>query len=201
MSAYVSPPNVSDSMRTCHRYQIGPAALFSGVLLALTLTVFAVGCGSSSTVSTNPASASSSVVDRWETAAAQWEGVPHRWGGTSRSGIDCSALVQTLYRDVSGVRLPRTTQAQARTGTRVRKRDLKPGDLVFFYLDKTNHVGVHIEGGRFVHASSSNGVMISHIDEPYWAERYWTARRISSATASEPSTSSPSSSGQGHGGW
>ena len=187
-----------------HRYQIGPTALFSAVLLAGAMAFFIGGCGSSASTTTPGSSeAPSSLVDRWETAAAEWEGVPHRWGGTSHRGIDCSALVQTLYRNVAGVRLPRTTRAQAQTGDRVRKRDLQPGDLVFFHLDKAQHVGVHIEEGRFVHASSSQGVMISHIDEPYWAERYWTARRISSssATAGTSSSSSEAASQQGRGGW
>lgn len=168
--------------QTLHRrYQIGPAALFSAALIAGALVLFAGGCGSSSsTVQTTSTTNTSDWVAQWEAEAERWEGVPHRWGGTTRRGIDCSALVQTLYRNVAGVRLPRTTRAQVRTGDRVRKRDLQPGDLVFFHLEKSRHVGVYLDEGRFVHASSSQGVSVSNLSESYWTNRYWTARRITS---------------------
>ena len=177
------------------RYQIGPAALFSAALIAGALVLFAGGCGSSSpTVQTTSTANTSDWVAQWEAEAERWKGVPHRWGGTTRRGIDCSALVQTLYRDVTGVRLPRTTRAQVRTGDRVRKRDLQPGDLVFFHLEKSRHVGVYLDNGRFVHASSSQGVSVSNLSDSYWTNRYWTARRITSA---QPRTANAGSDSAG----
>lgn len=156
----------------------------TGVLVvAIAAALLLGGCGSTASTRTadtgRSASASSDWVARWEAEASSWQGVPHRWGGTTRRGIDCSALVQTLHRSVSGVRLPRTTRAQVRSGERVRKRDLQPGDLVFFRLEKSRHVGVYLDRGRFVHASASQGVMISNLAESYWTRSYWTARRIS----------------------
>lgn len=181
--------------------------LWLPLVIAGTLAVLTGGCGSSAPTTQPPApessAPSSDLLERWKTEAARWEGVPHQWGGTTRRGIDCSAFVQTLYRDVVDVRLPRTTRAQVRTGTRVHRRALQPGDLVFFRLDKSRHVGVYLDNGRFVHASSSQGVAVSNLHTSYWTERYWTARRIPSAQPrSAPSASSnaprPASP---HGGW
>lgn len=175
--------------------------LWLPLLIAGTLALVTGGCGSSAPTTQSPEDGSpapsSSLVERWTAEAAQWEGVPHQWGGTTRRGIDCSAFVQTLYRDVVNVRLPRTTRAQVRTGARVRQRDLRPGDLVFFRLDKSRHVGVYLDNGRFVHASSSQGVAVSNLHTSYWTERYWTARRIPSAqprnaeSARSPNTPRP----------
>lgn len=110
---------------------------------------------------------------------ATWHGTPHRWGGTSRNGADCSGFVMTLYRDVFDAAVPRTTEEQAQAGEGVRKKALRPGDLVFFRPSrKTRHVGVYLGGGEFAHASSSAGVTVSRLDQPYWQRVYWRARRL-----------------------
>ena len=110
---------------------------------------------------------------------ATWRGTPHRWGGTDRSGADCSGFVMALYRDVFGADVPRTTEGQVRVGEGVRKGALRPGDLVFFRPSrKTRHVGVYLGGGEFAHASSSAGVTVSRLDQPYWQRVYWRARRL-----------------------
>lgn len=111
--------------------------------------------------------------------AASWEGVPHRWGGTTRRGVDCSGLTQVMYARVLGLNLPRDTERQARTGERIRRSSLQPGDLVFFKTGrKTRHVGVYLSDGEFVHASSSSGVTISSLDSDYWRRTWWHARRV-----------------------
>jgi len=107
-----------------------------------------------------------------------WGGVPYRLGGASRGGVDCSALVQLTYRDLFGIQLPRTTGEQARMGTTIKPRERRSGDLVFFRINRgLNHVGIYLEGGRFMHASTSSGVMISSLDEAYWKKRYWKTVR------------------------
>ncbi len=110
---------------------------------------------------------------------SSWRGVRHHYGGASRRGVDCSAFVQLTYRDVFGVRIPRTTREQSKLGKRVSKRELAPGDLVFF---KTGwfgkHVGVYAGSGTFIHASESKGVTRSSLQDHYWRKRYWKARRI-----------------------
>lgn len=110
---------------------------------------------------------------------ASWRGVPHRYGGASRAGVDCSAFVLFTYRDVFGEQLPRTTRAQAKLGKRVSKRRLRAGDLVFFKIGwRQRHVGIYVGDGQFIHASESQGVARSSLDNPYWRTHYWKARRL-----------------------
>lgn len=100
-------------------------------------------------------------------------------GGTDRSGVDCSGFVQRVYGDLFGIRLPRTTADQVHRGIDISDSQLRPGDLIFFLPSRTlRHVGIYLGDGQFAHASKSNGVMISNIDEPYWRRAYWTARRV-----------------------
>jgi len=108
----------------------------------------------------------------------EWAGTPYRLGGTSRSGIDCSAFVKTTFASRLERTLPRTTQAQARIGVPISRHELTSGDLVFFRTGKkVQHVGIYVEKGRFLHASTSNGVMLSNLGNPYWQNTYWMARR------------------------
>lgn len=107
-----------------------------------------------------------------------WKGTPYRFGGESSAGIDCSALVQRIFRDSLDFDLPRSTRGQALIGQRVDKAALKTGDLVFFKPEQSGrHVGIYLDDGRFLHASSSKGVRISRLDNPYWQRYYWQSRR------------------------
>ncbi len=109
----------------------------------------------------------------------EWKGIPYRLGGMSRRGIDCSALVYLIYRDHMGIELPRTTRYQAMAGEAINQGQLRPGDLVFFRTGRRGrHVGIYIENGKFLHASVSKGVTISHMQDYYWKNRYWRARRL-----------------------
>lgn len=109
----------------------------------------------------------------------QWQGVPYRLGGTSTKGVDCSGYVQRLYRDSFDESLPRTTSQQAKLGRQIQRSELSTGDLVFFRISRsTQHVGVYLDNGEFLHASTSKGVIISKLDNPYWKKRYWMSRRI-----------------------
>lgn len=107
----------------------------------------------------------------------RWEGTPYRLGGTSSSGIDCSALVQNIYADQFNVNLPRTTRHQVNEGAAVTRASLEPGDLVFFRPPGSRHVGIYVGDNRFLHASTSRGVMISSLDNVYWKRYYWKSRR------------------------
>ncbi|HYG67447.1 MAG TPA: NlpC/P60 family protein [Anaeromyxobacteraceae bacterium] len=112
------------------------------------------------------------------TEGADWIGTPYRYGGQSRSGTDCSAFVRALMEEALGIELTRATNTQVEEGVAVRKGDLLPGDLVFFRRRGTRHVGVYLGDGEFIHASSSNGVIVSRLDESYYERHYWTARRV-----------------------
>ncbi len=106
-------------------------------------------------------------------------GVPYKYGGTSPTGFDCSGFVQYVYGQ-HGKQLPRTADKQFETGTLVQARNLKHGDLVFFTTTEkgASHCGIFIGYGKFIHASSSRGVMISSLGDMYWKPRYLGARRI-----------------------
>lgn len=99
-----------------------------------------------------------------------WRGTPYRIGGVSRSGIDCSAFVQITFRELFSVDLPRTTEQQMRIGNRINRKQLQPGDLVFFR--NGSHVGIYVENNKFLHASTSRGVMISNMDNTYWSRHF-----------------------------
>ncbi|WP_404296639.1 C40 family peptidase [Halomonas sp.] len=108
----------------------------------------------------------------------RWVGTPYRIGGTSFQGVDCSALVQNVFEETFRVSLPRTTGGQVSQGQPVSRGDLAPGDLVFFRPPgRYDHVGIYLGEGRFMHASSSRGVMISRLENRYWKRHYWQARR------------------------
>ncbi|MCA0270187.1 MAG: NlpC/P60 family protein [Bacteroidetes bacterium] len=108
-----------------------------------------------------------------------WAGTRYRYGGMSRSGIDCSALMLIWFRSLYGVNLPRTAAQQATEGERVSRSNLRAGDLVFFSQGtRISHVGVYIGNGQFAHSSSSRGVAITDLSNSYWSPRFRTARRI-----------------------
>lgn len=108
-----------------------------------------------------------------------WQGTPYRLGGTSKKGIDCSALVQNIYRNSFKIKLPRGTKKQAEMGYFIYKNKLKIADLVFFKTAwKTRHVGIYIGGNQFLHTSTRKGVIISSLDNVYWHAKYWQSRRV-----------------------
>jgi len=110
-----------------------------------------------------------------------WRGTPYRYGGMSRSGIDCSGFVLTTYRDKFNLQLPRMTSEQALIGTRISKDQLLPGDLVFFKTGSGEnglHVGIYDADNQFIHASTSRGVTRSSLDNAYWRKYFWQARRL-----------------------
>lgn len=104
---------------------------------------------------------------------------PYRFGGESPKGFDCSGFVKFVYAQ-HGKKLPRSADVQYKVGKKVERGKLKPGDLVFFntYGKGVSHVGIYYGDGKFIHASSSRGVMFSKLKEPYWHSRYLGARRI-----------------------
>jgi cell wall-associated NlpC family hydrolase len=108
-----------------------------------------------------------------------WRHVQHRMGGVSKNGIDCSGLVYQTYRTKLGFDIPRSTEYQSKVGRSIQKGQLRAGDMVFFKTGIfTRHVGMYIDKGNFLHVSSSKGVMISSLENPYWTSAYWKAQRI-----------------------
>lgn len=109
----------------------------------------------------------------------QWLGTRYRLGGTTQRGIDCSAFVQTVMLGVFALQLPRTAREQFDLSKWVPMTALKEGDLLFFNtIGGVSHVGVYLQNNKFVHASSSGGVMISDLNDNYWTSKLICAGRV-----------------------
>lgn len=121
-----------------------------------------------------------------------WFGIPYRLGGSTKAGIDCSALMQIFFTSLYGVALPRTAKEQYQFSRKVSKTELKEGDLVFFNTKRgVSHVGMYLQNNKFVHASTSSGVMVSDLLEDYWVKRFIGAGRVDAIEDQEPLFSKP----------
>lgn len=111
-----------------------------------------------------------------------WYGTPYRLGGSTKTGIDCSAFTQFLFTSVYGLSIPRTAREQYNLTNRISRTELKEGDLIFFNTrGGISHVGVYLQNNKFVHASTSGGVMISDVFDEYWARKFVGVGRLKSS--------------------
>lgn len=134
--------------------------------------------GTSSDSSSSTSGNGSAVV----TYARQYLGTPYAYGGTGSGGFDCSGFTMFVYAHF-GVSLAHGATPQMNSGSSVSRENLQPGDLVFFFgtyntSSAASHVGIYVGSGQFIHASSSQGVIISSLSEAYYANRYLGARRV-----------------------
>lgn len=112
-----------------------------------------------------------------------WWGTRYRYGGTSRSGIDCSSFTGKLYAQVYGITTPRTAREQYKVTNRVKRDELQEGDFVFFNTrGGISHVGVYIANGYFAHSSTSSGVTVSSLNDSYYSGRFIGGGRYSEQT-------------------
>lgn len=112
-----------------------------------------------------------------------WKGSPYRFGGVSRRGVDCSGFVMLSFRQRFGMRLPHSTKLLSQLGEKISQSQLQSGDLVFFktgngWGERALHVGIYDTHQRFIHASTSRGVIRSSLYNSYWRKTYWQARRL-----------------------
>jgi cell wall-associated NlpC family hydrolase len=108
-------------------------------------------------------------------------GVPYKWGGTTRYGMDCSGFVSTVYQNALGMALPRKARDMYDLGVSTAEDSLQFGDLVFFVKIESagvSHVGIYIGDNQFAHASTTRGVVISALSEAYYRKRFVGARKI-----------------------
>jgi murein DD-endopeptidase / murein LD-carboxypeptidase len=109
-----------------------------------------------------------------------WLGTPYKYGGTTTFGVDCSGLAANVYRKVYNIDLERATVNMAQRTRKINRRQLKEGDLIFFKISnrKVSHVGIYISNNKFVHASTSRGVIISDITDEYYLKRFAFGGRV-----------------------
>ena len=108
----------------------------------------------------------------------EWKGVKYKFGGNSKRGIDCSAFTQRIFKEKFNIKIPRSTRTQVKVGEKIKKSQLKLGDLVFFKTGKIDrHVGVYMGDGNFMHASIK-GVKFTKLNKAFYKKAYWTSRRI-----------------------
>ena len=128
---------------------------------------------------------SSKQIDNIIDDAMRYEGTRYKYGGTTRSGMDCSGLVYVVFKE-NNIALPRVSRDMAKRGTKVVLKKAKEGDLLFFQTNKNrnviNHVGLvtSVKGDviTFIHSSTSRGVIVSTMDENYWKGAFVAVRRI-----------------------
>ena len=111
----------------------------------------------------------------------EWWGTPYVLGGSSKRGVDCSYFTLDVMNAIYNTNLKRTAAEQYTQSEKIDWSDLKEGDLVFFKTDGSrsiSHVGIYMTNNKFAHASTSQGVTISDLSEPYWQKRLYSLGRV-----------------------
>lgn len=114
--------------------------------------------------------------------AYSWQGTPYKYGKSQKhKGTDCSGFVMEAFNKSLGVKLPRNSAKQAEACRKIKRSELKAGDLVFFHArgsKKVSHVGLYVGEDCMLHASSSRGVMVSRLSDPYWQKAFHSCGRV-----------------------
>lgn len=156
------------------------------VIISMALLCIYSSCGIAgrTAVGSGPSSpgtsyALSNIQNELYRAHEEWKGTPYVLGGSGINGVDCSSFIQIIFDRHFGVRMPRNTRDQIREGQGVRRNSVRPGDLIFFRTTRSDlHVGIALNAHEFLHASTSSGVMISSMNQRYWAARFLGVRRV-----------------------
>ena len=111
----------------------------------------------------------------------EWWGTPYSLGGSTKNGVDCSYFTFDVMKDIYNVNLKRTAAEQYEQCNKIEWNELKEGDLIFFKADgrrNISHVGIYLANNKFAHASTSQGVTISDLSDPYWQRRLYSLGRV-----------------------
>lgn len=165
-------------MKLFFKLKINQKLPLSGILVT---ALFLVSCASNKSANVHDQR-----IDKVISTARTFVGTPYKYGGTTRSGMDCSGLLLNSFKPIN-VSLPRSSEAQSKIGKEVKMDELKPGDLIFFATGdkkkKITHVGLVTDvrkkdNVKFIHASSSLGVVETNLYAEYYLKRFRTARRV-----------------------
>lgn len=114
-------------------------------------------------------------------AVDEWYGVKYHYGGTSKTGVDCSGFTSNIYQSVYGITLSRISKDQYRDARHVQVDELKEGDLVFFNIrgHGVSHVGIYLRNGKFIHASVRDGVRVDDLTSGFYKDHFVSGGRFS----------------------
>lgn len=149
--------------------------------ILLSVTVLVISCSLTSYHRDIPPRSNRQVQAKLNDYAKTFLGTPYRYGGISKSGIDCSGLIVRVYKDICGISLPHSTKSLFNQGSTLSIRSLEIGDLVFFRDERglsPSHVGMYIGKGRFIHSEGGRGVIITKMNNRYYKQRFAGARRL-----------------------
>lgn len=161
------------------------------ILLLFFSSLLMISCGSSKKIQTVSEQSSSKVKERPTIAdkivwtAVSYKGVRYKYGGITKKGMDCSGLIHTAFKQ-RNIDIPRTSKEMYTKGYDISLRKVKRGDLLFFKTarkrGKVNHVGLvtSVQNGdiRFIHATSSRGVIVTSLNQDYWHKAFIKAKRV-----------------------
>lgn len=165
--------------------------LMKNIFLLCLVALFLSSCGTSrkpaqtKTIGGTTTTVSSGRISKVIKHAKTFKGTRYKYGGTDKRGMDCSGLVYVSYQS-EDIALPRVSREMAKKGVRIKLKETNKGDLVFFQTNKNkrviNHVGLVVENNngdiRFIHSTSSKGVIISSLQENYWKNTFVEVRRV-----------------------
>jgi len=112
-----------------------------------------------------------------------WYGVPYKYGGCQKTGVDCSCFANILYEEVYEKKISRMSLEIFKAADKISMDDVKEGDLLFFKIsgNTISHIGVYLTKNYFIHSSTSKGVMLSSVEEAYYKKFLYCAGRLKSA--------------------
>ncbi len=155
------------------------------LLFHIIVAVFALNCGTGLAPGSwhqyDTQESNSSLVEQLKPEIRRFYGAPYVWGGDSPRGTDCSGMVKTIYENALHIKLPHNANEMSKLGVRISKNRLSFGDLVFFsdnWNGRATHMGIYIDRGYFLHASSSRGVMLSKLNDNPYKRQFIGAKRL-----------------------